>query len=60
MGEAKRRRASDPTYGTKQKESWLRGAQKSFKKISNLELMLWIIIIVSSVTTAVWSFMSAQ
>ena len=56
MGEAKRRREFDPSFGKKQKDSWLQHAKASFDKISNVELMLWTMIIVASVTTAIWSF----
>ena len=53
MGEAKRRREADPTFGQKQKQPFqLPGF---LKKISTLELFLWTIIIVSSLTTVVWS-----
>ena len=56
MGEAKRRRQSDPTFGTKKKDSILTQLKASFGKISTLELALWTAIIISSVTTAIWSF----
>lgn len=56
MGEAKRRRESDPSFGKAKKESWLDRAKASFDKISNFELILWVIIIVSSITTAIWAF----
>ncbi|MEM9136711.1 MAG: hypothetical protein AAGB01_05125 [Cyanobacteria bacterium P01_F01_bin.42] len=56
MGEAKRRSQLDPSFGTKQKESLLQKAKTGLGKVSTLELMLWTVIIVSSVTTAIWSF----
>lgn len=60
MGEAKRRRQSDPTFGQQKTDSWADLLKNRLKKISTLQLMLWILIIVSSVTTAVWSFNSLR
>lgn len=60
MGEAKRRRQSDPTFGQQKKDSWIDLFKNNVKKVSTLELMLWTLIIVSSVTTAIWSFKSLR
>ena len=55
MGEAKRRRAADPNFGKKQKESLFQQAKKVVDKMSTLELLLWTLIFVSSLTTVIWS-----
>ncbi len=54
MGEAKRRREFDPKFGQSSPKKWLQ-LPGMFKKLSTLELFLWTIIIVSSLTTVVWS-----
>ena len=55
MGEAKRRREMDPSFGTKKKESIVQQAMKVVEKMSTLEMVLWTLILVSSITTVVWS-----
>ncbi len=60
MGEAKRRKQSDPTFGQKKKESWIQLFQKNIQKFSRLELFLWTLIIVSSITTVIWSVSAAR
>lgn len=52
MGEAKRRQQQDPKFGQAPKKKWL----KLPEKLSTLELFLWIVIFVSSITTVVWTF----
>ncbi|NJN24239.1 MAG: hypothetical protein HC810_07425 [Acaryochloridaceae cyanobacterium RL_2_7] len=55
MGEAKRRRESDPNFGKKKKASLAQQAMKVMEKMSTLEMLLWTLILVSSVTTVIWS-----
>ena len=52
---AKRRREMDPSFGTKKKESIIQQAMKVVDKMSTLEMLLWTLILVSSITTVIWS-----
>ena len=60
MGEAKRRKATDPNYGIKPQKRKLPEAEnpllKQIKGMSGLELGLWAIFLGTSVILATWGF----